>query len=145
MSNVTPPNKRFRETMGGFFHDLLKAAGISMLPTTAHDRIRKIGEQLAASIEHNAERKAVEVIRRLQAAVKKGFLAMEADLEKINKRLDALEERTRIHEDAPEDTVHLDCGHDVSIPENVFSEPWIELPGGKRCCQECFDNLPPFA
>ncbi len=70
----------FREHIGGFFHDLLKAAGITMLPGTATERIRTTGERMAAAIEHTAEQKAIAVIKRLQKAVSAAFVKMEEEL-----------------------------------------------------------------
>jgi hypothetical protein len=61
---------------------MLRAAGITMTPSTGHDRIRQIAATLAESIEHRAEVKSVEVARKLQEGVKKAFEAMEKDLEK---------------------------------------------------------------
>ncbi len=80
MSNITEQDERFKENMGGFFHDLLRASGITMLPTTATSRIRSIGEQMASAIEHAAERKSIQVIQKLQKAISIAFVKMEAEL-----------------------------------------------------------------
>ena len=71
---------RFREHMGGFFHDLLRAAGITMTPTNTNERIRQIGERMAKTIEHAAELKSIEVIKKLQAAVLDAFKKVEERL-----------------------------------------------------------------
>lgn len=81
--SVTKPDTRFKETMGAFFHDLLRAAGITMTPVNAHERIREIGERIASAIEHAAERKSIQVIRKLQTAVSEAFAKMEKVLEKV--------------------------------------------------------------
>jgi hypothetical protein len=81
--SVTKPDTRFKETMGAFFHDLLRAAGITMTPGNSHERIRQIGERMAAAIEHASERKSIQVIRKLQTAVSEAFSKMETVLEKV--------------------------------------------------------------
>jgi hypothetical protein len=83
MSNVTPPDARFKENMGAFFHDLLRAAGITMTPGNAHERIREVGERMAAAIEHASERKSIQVIRKLQTAVSEAFDKMEKELASV--------------------------------------------------------------
>lgn len=80
MSKVTPHDKRFAEMVGGFFYQLLKAGGVSMMPTSAHERLRDVGEQFARSVESAAERTSILVIRKLQTAVKSAFEAMEQAL-----------------------------------------------------------------
>ena len=80
---VTKPDNRFKETMGAFFHDLLRAAGITMTPGNSHERIRQIGEQMASSIEHASERKSIQVIRKLQTAVSDAFTKMEKALDEV--------------------------------------------------------------
>jgi BMFP domain-containing protein YqiC len=118
MSKLTPDDNRFAELVGGFFHQLLKAGGVSMMPTTSHERIREVGEQFARSIEAAAERKSVLVIRKLQTAVKDAFVRMEVTLDEqvdvtkawvarvraLEDRIDALEAaaRTDKTEDSPE-------------------------------------------
>ena len=77
MSSVTPVNPKFKENLAGFFHDLLRAAGITMAPTRSTERIREIGSRMAESIEHAAERKSIEVIKKLQEAVLSAFNKVE--------------------------------------------------------------------
>ncbi len=91
MSDITKTDNRFAEDIAGAFHQILKAAGVSMTPIDAHDRIRQIATTLALAIEHKGEVKAIEVIQILQAAVKVAFESMEEDMEKLRKRLEALE------------------------------------------------------
>lgn len=74
---------RFREHMGGFFHELFRASGITMTPTNSNERVRAIGERMARTIEAAAETKSIEVIRRLQTAVKDSFIQVEASLTKL--------------------------------------------------------------
>ncbi len=74
---------RFKEHMGSFFHDMLRSAGITMIPTTANDRIRAIGERMASSIEAAATRQSIVVIRQLQTAVVEAFALMEAALKEV--------------------------------------------------------------
>jgi hypothetical protein len=78
---VTKTDPKFREHMGGFFHDLLRAGGVSMPATNSLDRIRTIGEKMADTIEHAAERKSIQVVERLQIAVVDAFNQVEAKLQ----------------------------------------------------------------
>lgn len=71
---------RFQENMGAFFHDLLRASGITMTPHNADQKLRSIGERMASSIESASQRKAIEVIRKLQNAVTEAFVAIETEL-----------------------------------------------------------------
>jgi hypothetical protein len=82
---------KFQEQLGGFFHDLLKAAGITMVPVKATERIREVGERLAKTIEVQAEKKAIDVIKRLQKPVKEGFELMEQELNELRARVEKLE------------------------------------------------------
>ena len=77
MSKVTPANPQFKEHLGGFFHDLLRAAGVTMTPTKSTERIREIGARMADAIEHAAERKSIQVIKKLQDAVVGAFNKVE--------------------------------------------------------------------
>jgi hypothetical protein len=97
-TKFTKEDGRFREFMGGFFHDFLRASGITMTPGNTNERLREIGERMASTIEHAAERKAVELIKRLQDAVSGAFVKMETQLDKqeilirdLNNRLQRLE------------------------------------------------------
>lgn len=78
---------RFREHLGGFFYDVLRAAGITTPMTTAHARIHQIGERMAKTIEAAAEAKSIEVIRRLQKAIIASFDKVEKELNNILKTL----------------------------------------------------------
>lgn len=105
MTKYTKEDTRFKEHMGGFFHELLRAAGITMTPSNTDERIRSIGERMASTIEHAAERKAVELIKRLQDAVSGAFVKMEAKLDvqedllvKLNARVALLEKMQKTHE-----------------------------------------------
>jgi len=73
----------FKENMGSFFHDMLRAAGLTMQQGNSHERIRSIGERMASSIEAAATRKSIEVIRTLQSAVTDAFVLMEKALKEV--------------------------------------------------------------
>jgi ubiquinone biosynthesis protein UbiJ len=88
---VTPHNERFSEILGGLFSELLRVGGMSMLAIKAHERIREVGRKTAAVIEFHAERKAVEVARKLQTAVSEAFTQMEKETADLRRRLEALE------------------------------------------------------
>ena len=85
MSKLTKTNEetRFGEYMGGFFHDFLRAAGITMTPGNTMERVRSIGERMALAIEDAAEKKAVAVAEAIQSRVEAGFVSMEAVLTKV--------------------------------------------------------------
>jgi len=93
MSELTPRDAQFIDIFAGFFHDLLRAAGITMLPTKAHEKIRTVATSLAASIEWRAEHKAVEVIRVLQKALVGSFEKVQTDMGVLKARVDALEKK----------------------------------------------------
>jgi hypothetical protein len=97
MSNrITPNNPRFVEVLAGLLHELLKAAG-TMVPVKGQERIREVARKLAQSIEFHAERKAVEVARLLQAAVKKAFVALEKDVENHEIKINQLRQDLNAH------------------------------------------------
>ena len=89
---VTPTNERFAEILGGLFHELMKAGGV-MVPLKGFERIREVGRKCGATIEFHAERKAVEVARKLQAAIKDAFRAMERDVTNTREVVEKLERR----------------------------------------------------
>lgn len=91
MTDITKTDTKFASDIAGAFHQILKAAGVSMSPIDAHDRIRKIATTLALSIEHRGEVKAIEVIKILQVAIKTAFESMEKDMEDLRARLIRLE------------------------------------------------------
>lgn len=93
---VTPNNERFSELLGGLLYELLRAGGVNMQPVKAHERIREVGRKMGATIEFHAERKAVEVARKLQTAVKDAFIAMEKDNETLKKKLKTLEKEVEV-------------------------------------------------
>jgi hypothetical protein len=74
---------RFAEHMGGFFHDFLRAAGITMTPGNAMERVRSIGEKMGKAISDQAEKKSVQIIEQLQANVIAGFVKMEESFNKV--------------------------------------------------------------
>lgn len=77
---VTPFNERFADIMSGLLFDVLKAAGVTMQPAKAFERIRDTGRRMALTIEFHAERKAIDVAKKLQNATSEAFRAMEADM-----------------------------------------------------------------
>lgn len=89
---VTPHNERFAEVLSGLLFDLLKAAGVNWQPIKAMERIRDTGRRMARVIEFHAERKAVEVARKLQTATRDAFQAMEKDNAELKKRVKELED-----------------------------------------------------
>lgn len=87
---VTPRNAQFGDVISGLFHEFMKAAG-TMMPVKNHERVRAVGDRFASVIEFHAERKAVEVARKLQTAVSEAFNAYEAEIKELKARLDRLE------------------------------------------------------
>ena len=83
--SLTEQDKLFKEQLGGFFHDMLRASGITPAAANSVARIRAVGERMAGAIEHAAERKAIQVIKKLQTAVMKAFIDMEAELNATKK------------------------------------------------------------
>jgi hypothetical protein len=96
MANLTESDTQLIENIDGAFHQLFRAAGVS-IGQDGIERIREIATKLAATIEHAGEVKAVQVIQILQHAVTRAFTNLESDLGKrgveVDKRFDALEER----------------------------------------------------
>jgi len=92
--SITPKDEQFASIIAGLFHDMLRAAGIAMsTPQKSHERTREVGRRMGAAIEFRAERKAVEVIRVLQAAIIKAFDGVENEQKALRERIDALEAR----------------------------------------------------
>lgn len=88
MNKLQMPKKdadqiRFAEFMGGFFHDFLRAAGITMTPGNTMERVRAIGEKMGKAISDQAEKKAVQIIEQLQDHVIAGFVKMEEAFDKV--------------------------------------------------------------
>lgn len=92
---VTPFNERFADIMSGLLFDVLKAAGVTMQPAKAFERIRDTGRRMALTIEFHAERKAIDVAKKLQGEVVKAFKAMEEDMAKQEKITRAWVKRVR--------------------------------------------------
>jgi len=93
MAELTPKDEAFVDMFAGFFHDVLRAAGITMMPGKSHERIREVAKKFATSIEWRAEHKAVEVIRILQAALVSSFETIESDYNALAVRVKELEEK----------------------------------------------------
>jgi hypothetical protein len=87
MGKVTEDDRQFKEYMGGFFHEMLRAAGVTMVQGNSFERIRSIGERTASAIEHAAERKSVQVIKKLQEAVKLAFGRTEERIVQLEKEV----------------------------------------------------------
>lgn len=83
MSKITKEDVKFKEYMGGFFYDLLRASGITMLPGNSHERLRAVGERMASAIETSSERKSIQVIKKLQFSVVQAFEKIEDELDEI--------------------------------------------------------------
>ena len=92
---ITPTDPQFTEVVAGLLHEVLKVSGVSMVPVKSHERIRTIAQKLAEAIEYHAERKAIEVAKILQGAVKEGFNGLEQDLLSHEKKLKEFE--TELH------------------------------------------------
>jgi len=89
---ITEKDERFASMIAGFFHDMLRAAGISMTtPQKFHERTREIGRKFAYAIEYRAEKKSVEVARVLQTAVVKAFDGVENEQKTLRDTVTALE------------------------------------------------------
>lgn len=74
---------RFAENIGGFFHDFLRAAGITMTPGNTMERVRVIGEKMGQSIGDFSEKKSIHIIKQLQDNVAEGFVKMETSFNKV--------------------------------------------------------------
>ena len=74
---VTPPVPQLDEQLSGFFYDAFRVVGVTMVATNALERLRTVGGRMGRTIEYVAERKAIEVVRRLQKAVVVGFEVVE--------------------------------------------------------------------
>lgn len=96
MSNLTEKDTQFVENIDGAFHQLFKAAGIS-IGQNGLERIREIATTLAAEFENKGEVKAIEVIQVLQRAVTNAFKELESDLRDreahVNERFRKIESR----------------------------------------------------
>lgn len=92
-SAITEYDSKFKDTISGCFHAMLRAAGISMTITAQQERIREVAGEIAESIEFQAERKSVEVARKLQTAVKAAFQSMEEDMAAMRAENDKLRAR----------------------------------------------------
>jgi len=91
--SLTPKDPQFGEHLAGFLHEMFRSAGLSMNSTAAVERVRKVGEKMAATIEWAAERKAIQVVQKLQAAVSAGFTGLETKLNKALAENEELRER----------------------------------------------------
>jgi predicted nuclease with TOPRIM domain len=84
--------KKFKEDLGGFFHQMLRASGVTMVRGDTHEKVRDIGERMASSIVRAAELKSIEVVKKLQSAVSEAFDKTQDELDNLKKRVDQLEE-----------------------------------------------------
>jgi len=98
MASLTKTDPQFGEHLSGFLHELFRSAGLSMNATSAVERVRKVGDKMAKTIEWAAERKAIQVVQKLQAAVSAGFTGLErkldealAENEELKARIEAIE------------------------------------------------------
>lgn len=88
-AQVDTQDLKFREELGGFFYDVMKAAGMTMT-VSSPERVREVGAKMAASLERAARRKAIEVVKILQTEVVKAFEAYEAELKAMQTEIDLL-------------------------------------------------------
>lgn len=93
MPNLTENDPRLQEHMAGYFYDAFRAVGASQVTTSAMEKLRTVGVRMANAIEHAAERKAIQVIKKLQKAVSKSFESVAEDVEALTERVAALEAR----------------------------------------------------
>lgn len=84
---------KFQEDMGGFFHDLLRAAGITMTPVNAMERLRDAGNKVGAAIEHEARVQSIKIVKKLQDAVSSAFKVIDIDIKELESRVTALEQQ----------------------------------------------------
>lgn len=79
----------FDEIIHGLFYDIVRSAGVS-LNGNQLAKIRIQTAKLATVIEVQAELKAIEVAKRLQLAVTKGFKDMAKDIAKLENKINTL-------------------------------------------------------
>ena len=98
MASLTKTDPQLGEHLSGYLHPMFRTAGLSMNATSAVEKVRKVGDQMAAEIEWAAERKAIQVVQKLQAAVSAGFTGLErkldealAENEELKARIEAIE------------------------------------------------------
>lgn len=84
MGSVTERDNQFKEFLSGFFYDAFRVVGVTMPATNAFERLREVGAKMAATIEHMAEKKSIQVIKKLQAAVSEAFKKTEEELQKMH-------------------------------------------------------------
>lgn len=87
---------KFQEDMGGFFYDILRSAGVTMVATGALENVRSIGDRVGTAIEHEARVQSIKVVKELQDAIVKAFKALEADHAALEERVRQLE--NELHE-----------------------------------------------
>jgi hypothetical protein len=90
---------KFIEDVAGSFYQVLRAAGVGMVPEKGHERIREISATLAASIEHRGEVPAIRVIKKLQVAIKKSFSLVDEDITELKNRIKELEDRAYLEDE----------------------------------------------
>lgn len=113
----------FKESVGGFFHDLLRSAGVTMLPGNSFERIREIGERLGGSIEHAAETKAIESVNSVQSETQSAFVKVEEEFKKHKAVLVAIAAENESLRDRLE---ALEAGKKVAkLPKKYSARPGI--------------------
>jgi gas vesicle protein len=83
---------RFAEILSGFFYDIFRAAGLTMIQTKGHEQVRDISRKLGKTIEFRATKKSVEVVKLLQEAVSAGFDVVSAERDELKHELDTVKE-----------------------------------------------------
>jgi len=101
MSDLTEKDAQLGERMAGLLYDAFRSMGVSMASTDAMEKLRTIGENMAAVINSAAERKSIQVAEKLQTAVVDAFSKIE---DRLNKTLEeSAELKRRLDDQAKED------------------------------------------
>lgn len=79
----------FGEIFHGLFYDVIRSAGVA-LNSDQLAKVRQRTDILAKAIEVQAERKAIEVAKRLQKATSDGFHLMAEDIAKNTEAINSL-------------------------------------------------------
>lgn len=90
MGDVTEKHPRFGEYLAGYFYDAFRVVGVTQVSTNVMEKLRVVGERMAVTIEHAAERKAILVAKKLQDAVINGFNAVDAKFQQHKEAKQAL-------------------------------------------------------
>lgn len=81
----------------GALYTILRRAGIA-LTAEQHEKVRLACKDLEEKINKQAERKAIEVCKRLQVATGKAFQRIGNDISNIEHKIDQLDRRLSLFE-----------------------------------------------